>query len=167
LPASQKNDWLDMLQIFKLGGDVNPSFDASEMVEWKDPQTGYHYFAKRFGDEQMMGKSYDKGIGSKMLQWANFLTSQAYEAADPLVPFDPQTGRYVYKTAANGQPVVKPDPTGVMPDDVANIRCDENSSCVKLRNYRGLVDFSRDIGKRVGFDVPCLNGVYQPGSWCD
>jgi hypothetical protein len=62
---------------------------------------------------------------------------------------------------------VKADPTGIPPDDPTNIRCDENTYCTQLRNYRGIVDFSRDIGKRVGFDVPCLNGIFQPGSWCD
>jgi hypothetical protein len=167
LPRSEKNDWLDMLRIFKLGGDVNPSFDASQMVQWDDPQTGYHYYAKRFGDEQMMGKSYDKGVGAKMLQWANTLSARAYAPADPAAPFDPQTGRFIYKVGANGAPVVLPDPAGTPPDDPQNVRCDENAACVQLRNYRGLIDFSRDVGKRVGFNFPCLSGVYQPGTWCD
>jgi hypothetical protein len=167
LPQSQKNDWLDMLRIFKIGGDINPQFDVSQMVEWQDPQTGYHYFAKRFGDEQVMGKGYDKGIGAKMLQWANALSALAYAPADPLQPYDPKTGRFIYKTDAKGNPVVLADPLGIDPDDASNIRCEENQSCLQLRNYRGLLDFSRDIGKYTGADVPCLNGIFQPGSWCN
>jgi len=166
LPASQRNDWLDMLRLYKLGGDVDPAFDASTLVEWQDPQSGYHYLAKRFGDEQIMGKTYDKGIAAKMLQWANTLASRAYEPADPLVPFDPKTGRFVYKTDAKGVPVVKKDPI-IPPDDAANVRCDENMACLQLRNYRGLLDFSRDIGTMVGFGVPCLNGVNRPGIYCE
>src|SRR5205823_12668904 len=134
--------------------------DLSEMVEWQDPLTGYHYFARRFGDEQVMGRSYDKGVGAKMLQWANTLSSTAYVPADPAVPFDPKTGRFIYKVGPTGVPVVAPDPGGIQPDDPLNVRCDENMACVQLRNYRGIIDFSRDIGKRVGFDIPCLNGIF-------
>ena len=161
LPQSQKNDWLDMLRIFKLGCDVNPSFEPADMVEWKDPQTGFRYFARRFGDEQMMGRTYDKGIGAKMLQWANTLTSLAYEPADPAAPFDPQTGRFIYKTDLNGQPIVVANPA-IPPDDPAHVRCDENRICVQLRNYRGLIDFSRDTAIQVGFSDPWLNGVFNP-----
>jgi len=166
LPNSQRNDWLDMLRIFKVGGDVDPAFQPVEMVEWKDPQSGFRYFAKRFGDEQMMGRSYDKGIGAKMLQWANLLSSRAYEPMDPSAPFDLQSGRYIYSMDANGQPVVQADPV-IPPDDPAHVRCDENMSCLQLRNYRGLIDFSRDTARRVGFPNPCLNGIYQPGTFCD
>src|SRR5439155_269473 len=83
------------------------------------------------------------------------------------LPFDPATGRYIYKIGATGVPVVAPDPGGIQPDDPQNVRCDENMACVQLRNYRGIIDFSRDIGKRVGFDIPCLNGIFRPGTWCD
>ena len=109
LPASQRNDWVDMLRIFKLGTDTAPAFDPAEMVEWKDPQTGYRYLAKRFGDEQLFGKTYDKGIGAKMVQWANYLASKAYVPADAAAPTDPQTGRFIYKVDDKGLPVVQPD----------------------------------------------------------
>jgi hypothetical protein len=47
-------------------------------------------------------------------------------------------------------------------DDPANVRCDENRICLQLRNYRGLIDFSRDTAIRVGFPDPWLNGVFDP-----
>jgi hypothetical protein len=166
LPANEKNDWLDMLRVFRLGGDVNPTFDASSLVEWVDPQTGFHYIAKRFGNEQMMGTAYDKGIGAKMIQWANTLAARAYAPADPAQPFDAQTGRFNYKMDASGQPVVLADPN-FPPDDPNNVRCDENTACVQLRNYRGVIDYSRDLGKRFGVAYPCLNGIFQPGTYCD
>jgi hypothetical protein len=106
-----------------------------------------------------------------MLQWANTLTALAYEPADPANPFVPESGRFNFKYGPNGQPVVKPDPgcgqTGCPPDDPANVRCDENRACVQLRNYRGLIDYSRDLGAYFGVNFPCLNGIFQPGTYCD
>jgi hypothetical protein len=161
LPASQRNDWLDMLRLFKLGTDANPSFNPAEMVEWKDPQSGFRYLAKRFGDEQILGKTYDKGIAAKMVQWANRLSARAYRPQDPAVPFDPQTGRFLYATDGSGQPVVLPDPDpNISPADPNNVKCEENRFCLQLRNYRGLLDYSHDTAVRVGFPDPWLNGIY-------
>jgi hypothetical protein len=171
LPASQRNDWLDMLRLFKLGSDANPSFDPSETVVWKDPQSGFRYLAKRFGDEQILGKTYDKGIGAKMLQWANHLASLSYQPADPANPNEVGTGRFLYAVDANGQPVVKADPTyscnpitsvcvGVAPADPSHVQCEENRYCVQLRNYRALLDYSHDTMIRVGFPDPFFNGIY-------
>src|SRR5262249_7749067 len=101
------------------------------------------------------------------LQWANYLSSLAYVPADPAAPFDPKTGRFIYKTDAKGNAVVAPDPLGIDPDDPLNIRCDENQSCVQLRNYRGLIDFTRALRRIVRPDAPCFNGIYMPGTRCD
>src|SRR5262249_38574131 len=132
LPAVQRNDWLDMLRVYRLGTEPDPAYQTSELVEWKDPQTGFSYLAKRFGDETLFGKHYDKGIGSKMLQWANYLSSLAYQPADPKQPFDPQTGRFLYALDANGQPIVVGD-TRIKPSDPAHLTCDDNLNCVQLR----------------------------------
>jgi hypothetical protein len=161
LPGNQRNDWVDMLRISRLGSDSSPSYAPSEMIEWKDPQTGYRYLAKRFGDEQLIGKKYDKGMGAKMLQWANHLASKAYAPNDPAAPIDLETGRFVYRTDDHGQPVVLADAeTRVAPADPAHVTCEENHYCVQLRNYRGLLDYSRDTAARLGFPDPWLNGIY-------
>ena len=145
LPASQRNDWVDMLRIFKLGTDTAPAFDPAEMVEWKDPQTGYRYLAKRFGNEQLFGKTYDKGIGAKMVQWANYLASKAYVPADAAAPSDPQTGRFIYKVDDKGLPVVQPD--SLVTPSSTTLTCDDNHYCVQLPKLpRAARLFARDCG---------------------
>jgi hypothetical protein len=128
------------------------------MVEWKDPQTGYRYLAKRFGTEQLFGKSYDKGIGAKMVQWANYLASKAYVPADAAAPNDPQTGRFLYKVDDKGLPVVQAD--SLVAPSSTTLTCDDNHYCVQLRNYRALLDYSRETAARVGFPDPSLLGIY-------
>jgi hypothetical protein len=39
------------------------------------------------------------------------------------------------------------------------LTCADNFYCVKLRDYRGLVDFVRDLGHQVGFVEPELATV--------
>jgi hypothetical protein len=160
LPATQRNDWLDMLRVYRLGTEPDPAYQTPELVEWKDPQTGFSYLAKRFGDESIYGTTYDKGIGSKMLQWANILSSKAYKPADPAQKFDPVTGRFLYATDAKGQPIVVGD-SRIKPSDPANLKCEDNLYCLQLRNYRGLIDFSHDVATFIWADLPCLNGIYN------
>ncbi len=160
LPATQRNDWLDLLRIYRLGSESDPAFTSAEMVSWKDPVTGFSYIAKRFGNEAIFGQSYDKGIGAKMIQWANKLSALAYQPANPQQPFDAATGRFLYAVDGNGRPIVLPD-TRVKPSDPAHLVCDDNLYCVQLRNYRGLIDFSHDTAQRIWAPLPCLNGVYD------
>jgi hypothetical protein len=162
LPAIMKFDWVDMMRIYQLGASSDPSFGMTEAVQWTDPQTGLRYLAKRYGAEQIFDKTYDKGIGAKMLQWANHLSSLAYVPKDVQTPFDPVTGAFTYATdPVSGQPVVAVDPDSrTVPSDPNNVKCDDNRYCVQLRNYRGLIDFARDTAARLGFPAPALNGIY-------
>jgi hypothetical protein len=144
LPTSENWDWVDMLRLYKLGADSDPSYLPKQYVEWRDPETGQRYIAKRYGEETLLGKKYDKGIAAKMIQWANTLTAQAYEL-DTTEPYDPVTGAAKVQLDAQGQPVIKG----------ATI-CDDNKKCVELRNYRGLLDFSRDAAATLGFPEPAL-----------
>jgi hypothetical protein len=162
LPAILKLDWVDMMRIYQLGMSNDPSFAAAEVVLWRDPQTGLRYLAKRYGPEELFGKTYDKGIGAKMLQWANHLSSLAYVPQNAQNPFDPVTGAFVFATdPANGQAVVAADPDlRTVPSDPNNVKCEDNRYCVQLRNYRGLIDFARDTAARLGFPEPALNGIY-------
>jgi hypothetical protein len=161
LPANDELDWIDAMRIYKAGTDVDPSYLPADRIEWRDPESGLRYVAKRYGPETLFGKTYDRGIAAKMLAWANQLSSRAYVPADPALPFDPATGAFVPALGASGAPVVAVD-TGVLPSDPKSPRCDENRFCVALRDYRGLLDFSRDMAARVGFPDPSYNGIYRP-----
>ena len=150
LPSSLKMDWVDMMRIYQVGREQDPDYLPAQSVVWRDPVSGLRYVARRYGNEVLLGKSYDKGIAAKMLQWANVLTSQAFEPQNASQPFDPATGMFVYKVDGSGQPIL-----------VGSARCDESRACTALRNYRGLIDYMRDTAARLGFPEPALNGIYQ------
>jgi len=149
-PGKQMWDWVEMLRIYKLGSDLDPDYLPNEFVEWRDPESGHRYIAKKYGDETIFGKTYDKGIASKMIQWANHLTEQTYEL-DPTTPFDPVTGRANVVLDVNGKPVYK--------DGKAS--CDDSKPCFQLRRYRGLLDFTRDTAARLGFPEAGLQ-IFAP-----
>jgi hypothetical protein len=159
LPANQKMDWVDMMRIYKTGLGYTPNF--TEVVVFKDPTTGLGYLAKRYGNETLFGKTYDKGIAAKVLQWANQLAAKAYLPADPAALFDPNTGEFKYLTDASGNPSVAPDPA-LAPADPANVQCEENRWCMQLRNYRGFIDFMREASMFAGFPPLDYNGIYSP-----
>lgn len=153
-PVAETNDWVDMARIYQVGSDANPEYLPEQIIEWRDPESGLRYFAKRFGDETIFGKIYDRGIAAKMIQWANTLTAKAYEL-DEDEPFDPVTGAANFVLDEEGQAVVRLDPT-LTPSNPNDITCEDNRACIQLRNYRGLLDFTRSTAAELGFPEPSL-----------
>jgi hypothetical protein len=141
-----------MMRIWKVGDDVDPQL-AGSYVGWIDPETDLRYYARRYGDEAIFGKTYDKGIAAKMLTWANELTSKAY-LLDETTPYDPLTGAAIVQRAADGTPLVASDAITKTSNDPR--QCADNRYCAQLREYRGLIDFTRDLGHQVGFIEPEL-----------
>jgi hypothetical protein len=143
-PGQQEMDWVDSMRIYIVGKDQDPSYLPSSYVEWRDPDSGLRYIAKRYGDETILGKTYDKGIAAKMIQWANKLSENAY-VLDPVEPFDPETGAANILLDAEGMPTLKSGAT-----------CEDSLMCSDVRKYRGLMDFMRDTAATLGFPEPAL-----------
>jgi hypothetical protein len=160
MPDSEQMDWVDLLRIFRIGSETDPSYLPNQGIEFRDPDSGYRYIAKKFGPEQLFGKTWDKGIGAKMIQWANELAAKAYKV-NPNVPV-PDSGELQYEFDANNRPIVLPDPF-LTPSDPNNVRCDENRYCQQLRKYRSLLDFTRETAGQVGFGEPGLHVVLPDG----
>jgi hypothetical protein len=152
MPDSQVMDAVDMMRIWKVGEDIDPAI-ADRYVAWIDPENDIHYYARRLGDEAIFGRTYDKGIAAKMLQWANHLTSLAYEVDATQNP----DGTYNVVRDADGHPIVSDD--GLTASSNTPRRCSDNRYCTQLRNYRGLIDFVRDLAHQVGFPEPELSTV--------
>jgi hypothetical protein len=148
-PESEVMDFTDMMRIWKVGDTVNPDL-AGAYIQWTDPESGLNYYAKRYGDEVLLGKTYDKGIAAKMLQWANKLSAQAY-VLDPTTPNDPITGAANYVRDASGNPIV-----AATASTAQGGACADNPNCVQLRKYRGLLDFMTDVAHSLGYDPPEL-----------
>jgi hypothetical protein len=136
-----------MMTLYKQGPNTPPAFN--NRVEWQDPVSGMLYYAKSYGKECLFGPStatdkascegtvtaptgghwVEKGIAARVLEYANWLTSQGYacdptynavgyscdpsQPSDPnnsLLGFDPATGRYHFATMKDGTAVVRTDP---------------------------------------------------------
>jgi hypothetical protein len=155
IPADQQANWVDMMRIYKQGPNSAPAFN--NRIEWQDPVSGDLYYAKTYGMECLFGSStattktlcegtvqnptgghwVQQGIAARVLEYANFMTSQGF-ACDPnptlslpppagaapyscassdgndpnsLDGFDPATGRFHFATMANGTAVIRLDPT--------------------------------------------------------
>jgi hypothetical protein len=147
-PAAETLDWVDLARIYRLGTDTSPDYLPANTVEWRDPESGLRYIAKRFGDEQLFGKTYDKGIAAKMIQWANQLTSEIYENDGP----DPVTGAIKVKFNTDGSPKLK-----------GNTPKNDSKKWLQLRRYRGLLDYTRDVAAKLGFPEPALQ-IFTPGN---
>jgi hypothetical protein len=138
LPESYKEDWIDMMRIFRLGTNSAPLFPAAEQATWVDPLSGQSYVAHRYGTEKLDGQTVDRGIGARMLDWMNTLTQEAYEVQGT----DPVTGGFIYNKL-DGQPVVKSQ-------RFAN----------RVKNYQGLLDFMQEVSGAFGFYAPNWRGVF-------
>lgn len=142
MPAAEENDWVDAMRVYVVGKDQNPDYLPAQRIEWFDPVSGLRYIARRYGDETLLGKTYDQGIAAKMIQWANQLTAQAYETD----AIDPVTREATVRLDASGNPVLKGN----------FATCSDSRACDELRKYRGLLDFMRDTAARLGFPEPAL-----------
>jgi hypothetical protein len=139
LPESYKEDWIDMMRVFRLGTNSAPLFPAAEQATWVDPLSGQSYVAHRYGTETIDGIPVDRGIGARMLDWMNTLSGEAYVTTG----IDDVTGALVYDKTADGQPVVK-----------------SQRFVNRVKNYQGLLDFMQEVSGAFGFYGPNWRGVF-------
>ncbi|MEJ7732961.1 MAG: hypothetical protein WKG00_27665 [Polyangiaceae bacterium] len=123
--------WLD-------GQEGQIEIPEEQQVRFYDPQSGYTYVARRYGNEEIDGRSVDRGIASRMLQHANALIVASYEV-DKDVDGQPVIDAF-------GTPKVVVDADGlpkVLPAGATRI--------AELTSYIGLLDAQRQVGKAVGY----------------
>ena len=96
LPESYKQDWINMMRIFRLGDNTNPFTESELEARWVDPLSGQSYVARRYGQESIDGRMVDRGIAARMLDWMNALTLQAYEVGTRPGTTDPMTTESFY-----------------------------------------------------------------------
>jgi hypothetical protein len=159
LPENQKRYWLDRLELKELGISSNP--DWSPRIELHLPG-GSTYIARTFGTEDLFGKTVQKGIAARVLEYANSLMVKAYQGQwynkDGVVPNQNDPGPDAWWVAdldpADGQPIVNFDPNMVAlasngtqappkpgcaaVDDNLNCTCEENKACLMLDKYKSL-----------------------------
>jgi hypothetical protein len=150
LPESWKLNWVDMMRIWQIGSDSAPGFPDAETVAWRDPLSGELFVAHSYGTEVIDGKTVQRGIGARVLEWMNTLTAKAY-VVDTTAPTGELTvEHYVDDTACPpgvescvGQPIQQSAPFAI-----------------RVTNYKALIDYMHLTASQLGFYGPYWRGVY-------
>jgi hypothetical protein len=147
LPENQKMEWLNQIYIFNKGDD--PGF--ANRLEFHDPN-GEIFIAKTIGTENLYGKTVQKGIGARVLEWANELLNKGYQTTS--VTQNGQTW-YVPVIGTDGKAVVKHPTTGA---PVAS--CAQNPACVQLERYTPIIRFVRQAFHAYNYSTD-MRGIYK------
>ncbi len=178
LPENEKQNWLDQLRLWELGRDADPGFENRLELHVPD---GRVYVAKTLGTEEIFGRTVQKGIAARVLEYANELLNEAYET-EPLSGADGRTIGYRPVLDGEGQPVVRFDPR-MIPDglvfeddpetafpglsenctdtDSSGCTCNDNWSCMMLRNYLSVPAFLRQAIDAYDMADPELEGIWN------
>jgi hypothetical protein len=171
LPENAQQEWLNQMGIWEIGADTDPGFANRIELHLPDGKT---YVAKTYGRETVLGKTVQKGISARILEWANVLLAQAYVHTDVDTDGDGVTDWYV-PTLVNGQPVVKYDSsvttitanggtsngrTGCNSTDNSQCTCSSNKACIALSKYEEVPFFMRQAMRDYGLAFPSMKGIY-------
>jgi hypothetical protein len=173
LPENQQQWWIDMLRLWELGPDSDPEFD--QRIEFHNPG-GKSYVARTFGTEVLFGKSVQKGIAARVLEYANELASQAYQGSWHIGPDGVTRWWVAAVNTRTGQPIVAYDPNvlafdeegfeyedgreGCNAEDSSRCTCTANRACMRLQDYVELPYFLRQATATMGMLYPDWKGVY-------
>jgi hypothetical protein len=186
LPENQQQWWLEQMRIYEMGRDTDPGL--VQRIEFHHPESGRIYMAKTYGKEQIFGKTVQKGIAARVLEFANQLVKASYKVYKPgdtlpdgveLAPDIDNDGEPDWPTVVrhpNGEPVriaaasrIQPDGFGTsIPQCDQNedatceqVRCDANRRCVELTYYTEVIFFLRQALAAYGLDNLSKKGIYD------
>jgi len=107
LPENQQQKWFEMMSLWELGKDADPGFP--NRIEYHNP-LGKVYIAKTYGKEALFGKTVQKGIAARVLEWANILLQKAYQTTPgPDLDGDGAPDWFEPVLDSQGQPIVLSD----------------------------------------------------------
>ncbi len=176
LPENEKTTWLDMLCLWELGQDADPGFENRIELHHPDGRT---WVAKTYGKETIFGKTVQKGISARVLEYGNELMTQAYEAQDgPDLDGDGQADWHLpVFSPATGEVLVKYDPgvkhvddngfiisggiEGCDENDNSECTCTSNRACMKLKRYLSVPAYLREALSAYQLGEPEQRGVWE------
>jgi hypothetical protein len=175
LPENAQQTWLDMMRVWELGKDADPGFE--NRIEFHNP-FGKTYVAKTFGRETIFGRSVEKGIAARVLQYANDLVNKGFVTeAGPDINGDGAPDWFIpVLNADTGEPLVKYDSTiagvedglikptgttGCNKTDNSQCTCTDNRACMELEKYSEVPFFLRQALDSYGLADPQQKGLYQ------
>ena len=143
--------------------EIERGFD--NRIEFHHP-TGKTYIAKTFGLETIFGRTVQKGIGARILEYANALLERAYVVRDgPDLDGDGRPDWSIPVMGDNGLPQVKFDPsiaptTGCSADENTGCTCASNRACLSLQDYVAVPIFMRQAIDAYGLRAPAPRGLF-------
>ncbi len=175
LPENQQQKWIDMLRMWELGEDADPGFE--NRIEFHYP-AGKVYVAKTYGRETLFGKTVEKGVAARVLEYANTLLSQGYDCDDgPDLNGDGKPDWFLPKfNEKTGEPLVKFDKTvsgiqegyvypngvdGCNAKDNSGCTCTANRACMELEKYVEVPFFMRQTMTAYQLPQPAVKGLYD------
>lgn len=172
LPENQQQTWLNQLGLWELGADADPGFRNRLELHLPDGKT---YVAKTFGKEVVLGKTVQRGIAARIVEWANELLEKAYVTdAGPDLDGD-GTPDWRVPRLVNGQVQVKFDPSiqtinamggvvagrpGCDASDSSQCTCSSNKACLELSRYQEVPFFMRQAMRDYGLADPTMRGLH-------
>jgi hypothetical protein len=113
--------------------------------------SGQRYVAHAYGKEDIDGRTVQRGIAARVLEWANTLTREAYEVDSE----DSDTGELTLATYANDDDC----PAGVSSCEGQPVQKDAGLSR-QVNDYKSVIDYLHDVTSAFGFGVPDRKGIY-------
>ncbi len=108
-PTSWSNRFIDDSRITALASE-QISWPAAETYTFVNPETGITYRAHAAGTETLFGVEKQKGIGARMLEWANNLVYEAYVVqTDAAGDYKLNPDGTPMLKLTNGKPELNPD----------------------------------------------------------
>lgn len=172
LPENAQQGWLDQMGIWELGADSDPGFQ--NRLELHLPE-GKTYIAKTYGKESILGKTVQRGVAARMLEYANELVAAAY-VTDPGPDLDGDGNPdWTTPRLSGGRAIIKFDPTidtvaatgglstgrpGCDASDNSTCTCSSNRACMALSKYTELPFFMRQAMRDYGLAHPSMKGIY-------
>jgi hypothetical protein len=141
-------NWIDQMRIFKLGADPDPGFD--NRIEFHSPD-GTVYVAPTYGTEVLYGKTVQKGIAARMLEYANSLLVTAVKTTTVT-----HNGVTWYVPVLDGTGAVQ----ALQPGGAPAPTCANSRDCTKLMSYQSVPELLRKVASRYGIQQGWLKGIY-------
>ncbi|CAN5286438.1 hypothetical protein BH09MYX1_BH09MYX1_33700 [soil metagenome] len=129
-PTNWSMSWINDARITALSGE-QITWPANETYVFVDPKSSITYRAHAIGTEKLFGVDHQRGIGARVLEWANKLTALAYVTTQ-------SGGKPVFN--ANGTPALVLDGNGK-----AQLDPNGASAFAQLAKYVANVDILRQL----------------------
>jgi hypothetical protein len=150
LPDNQRTNWADQMEIWNSNAPDLINFE--NRIEFHNPD-GQIYVAKTFGTETLFGKVVQKGIGARVLEYANSLLVKGV-VTEPIVNKSGVTIGHRAVLDAGGKVQYR---NGA----AAAATCQNSKECTKMQNYASIPKLMSEASRWFGSThLTGLKGVY-------